>query len=294
MALQFLVMPFIGYTAVLIFANVQDVEKALLLVITSSPGGVYSNFFASLFNADLALSVAMTSASTVGACVMLPFNLWVYLGNAVVLPSVQLDWGALGISVAIVILGVLTGLFLNTKYPHYAYIMQTVGNLGGLALLVLGWVRSGEGSSTVWYRPPASFLICAYPSLLALLVTQVVIHLGDPHLAKPKKVAVTLEVMYQNTGIAIAVGFASFSGEDEATALLIPGLYAFYGFIIVPIYLIIMWKLGWTYADPNENCWKMITTNYQPNHEVLPIYEHAKDFEYRISRKSLKLDNAPR
>jgi predicted Na+-dependent transporter len=41
--------------------------------------GSYSNLWCSLFNADLALSVAMTTASTVVSALMLPLNLLFYL-----------------------------------------------------------------------------------------------------------------------------------------------------------------------------------------------------------------------
>jgi len=46
-----------------------------LIVVTSSPGGSYSNWWCSLFNASLALSVTMTAISTILSVVMLPANL---------------------------------------------------------------------------------------------------------------------------------------------------------------------------------------------------------------------------
>jgi predicted Na+-dependent transporter len=53
--LQFVVMPFLGFLVVKVLRL--DYEVGLiLLVITSSPGGSYSNWFCSLFNGDLALS----------------------------------------------------------------------------------------------------------------------------------------------------------------------------------------------------------------------------------------------
>ena len=42
-------------------------------------GGSYSNLWCSLFNADLALSVAMTTVSTIMSLVMLPLNLLIYI-----------------------------------------------------------------------------------------------------------------------------------------------------------------------------------------------------------------------
>ena len=69
---QFILLPFCGFLTVLAF-NLKEVYGITLLIVTSSPGGSYSNLWCSLFNADLALSVAMTTASTVVAAIMLPF-----------------------------------------------------------------------------------------------------------------------------------------------------------------------------------------------------------------------------
>ena len=53
--LQFFLMPFLGFMVVRGLRL--DFETGLiLLVVTSSPGGSYSNWFCSLFNGDLALS----------------------------------------------------------------------------------------------------------------------------------------------------------------------------------------------------------------------------------------------
>jgi predicted Na+-dependent transporter len=61
--LQFVVMPFLGF--IVVHALRLDYEVGLiLLVITSSPGGSYSNWFCSLFNGDLALSGKSSWSST--------------------------------------------------------------------------------------------------------------------------------------------------------------------------------------------------------------------------------------
>ena len=64
MACQFVLLPLLGLCTVLLF-DLEPVTGITLLVVTSSPGGSYSNWWCSLFNADLALSVAMTTASSV-------------------------------------------------------------------------------------------------------------------------------------------------------------------------------------------------------------------------------------
>jgi len=63
-----------GYCVVQLFTLPPSVGITLLLVV-SSPGGSYSNWWCSLLNADLALSVTMTTVSTLLSIGFLPANL---------------------------------------------------------------------------------------------------------------------------------------------------------------------------------------------------------------------------
>ena len=52
---QFIIMPVLGFIAVKVFSKADGFTDAMgitLLVVTSSPGGSYSNWWCSLFNAD--------------------------------------------------------------------------------------------------------------------------------------------------------------------------------------------------------------------------------------------------
>ena len=71
---QFVLLPFTGYCVVQLFTLPPSVGITLLLVV-SSPGGSYSNWWCSLLNADLALSVTMTTVSTLLSIGFLPANL---------------------------------------------------------------------------------------------------------------------------------------------------------------------------------------------------------------------------
>lgn len=53
-----------------------------LVLVGACPGGTASNVIAYLARADVALSVAITFASTLLAVVATPLLTWVYLGSA--------------------------------------------------------------------------------------------------------------------------------------------------------------------------------------------------------------------
>lgn len=127
LACQFILLPFCGFLTVVAF-RLKDVYGITLLIVTSSPGGSYSNLWCSLFNADLALSVAMTTASTVVSSVMLPLNLIIYISAAYQESGAHkhLNWVALFISIAIVITAVFGGILVSAysepkiKVNHYS------------------------------------------------------------------------------------------------------------------------------------------------------------------------------
>lgn len=114
--LQFLVLPLLGFLVVkAMFPTYFSAKHAIsitLLVVTSSPGGSYSNLFCSLFNADLALSVSMTAISTLLSIALLPVNLLLYthfsFGDDVV---DNLDWQALFLSLLVVVFAIALGMF---------------------------------------------------------------------------------------------------------------------------------------------------------------------------------------
>jgi len=119
--LQFVMLPFLGFVAVKAL-NLNAAMGITLLVITSSPGGSYSNWFCSMFNADLALSVTMTAISTLLSIFMLPLNLLLYSSlayNADVIA--QLNWVSIFISIAIVIIAISLGLYCSEKFNSHNF-----------------------------------------------------------------------------------------------------------------------------------------------------------------------------
>jgi predicted Na+-dependent transporter len=120
-ALQFVVLPLLGFAVV----NIMNLPHGLgitLLVLTSSPGGSYSNWWCSMFNADLALSVTMTAISTVLSTVMLPLNLLVYAKYSYEADVIAiLDWMSLFVALVIVISAIALGLCCSAKVHSHKF-----------------------------------------------------------------------------------------------------------------------------------------------------------------------------
>ena len=152
--MQFMIMPLLGFLSVITFksAGISPAAGITLLIVTASPGGSYSNWWCSLFNADLALSVAMTALSTILSIGLLPANLMLYAyatygfgGEQNVMKSV--DFGSLFISLGIVIAAITSGLFASYRMrsPTFQRYANNFGSLSGIALVIF----SGIFSSTL-------------------------------------------------------------------------------------------------------------------------------------------------
>lgn len=208
LVLQFFVLPFIGFAVV----NILDLDKATgitLMVLTSSPGGSYSNWWCSMFNADLALSVTMTAISTILSTVFLPLNLllyaqWSYDDDIIG----TLDWKSLFVAIAIVITAILLGLYCSAKIysRRFNVLANKIGNFAGVALIIFSFTMTNTGSSDtkIWSRDWKFYLGVALPCLLAIIFSNVLTSFVK--LLKPERVTVSIECCYQNVGIATSVG----------------------------------------------------------------------------------------
>ena len=88
------------------------------------------------------------------------------------------------------------------------------------------------------------------------------------HIPPPPPIHTTHElntVMFQNTGIGIAMSFATFSGQLAALAAAIPVLYGIVEVIWCLSFCFLMWKLNYTFCPPDTPVWKMLVGNWQPH-----------------------------
>lgn len=264
LSLQFVFLPFVGFCIVKIL-KMDAAIGVTLLVVTSSPGGSYSNWWCSLFNADLALSVTMTGISTLMSIIMLPLNLVIYTTGSYSNEVVKaLDWFALFLSLIVVLGGITSGVLTSAWYnsTRFNLMANKLGNLAGLALVTFSAVVSSTSEDAgIWNQNAVFYIGCAIPALVGVtLATLMATKLG---LEKPERVSVAVEGCYQNTGIATSVAASMFTGQELATAIGVPLYYGLVEAFILACFCIVCWKMGWTKAPSDENFCRMITTSYE-------------------------------
>lgn len=263
--LQFGILPLLGF----IIVKSLDMIEAMgitLLVVTSSPGGSYSNWWCSMFNGDLALSVTMTAVSTILSCITLPANLLLYskfsYDDDVV---ASLDWPSLFTALVIVIGAITLGLICSAKLHSHNFnaMANKLGNIAGISLVIFSGAMSNTGGeeSRIWNRDWEFYVGVAFPCLAGLLIANVMTAVFK--LNKPERVTVSIECCYQNVGIATSVALTMFDGDQLAEAMGVPLYYGLLEAVILGIYCTWAWKAGWTKAPSNAPFCHIIGTSYE-------------------------------
>lgn len=279
--IQFVILPFVGFCVVKIL-NLPATTGIILLVITSSPGGSYSNWWCSLFNAELALSVTMTTISTLLSVVMLPTNLVLYTRWSYSADVVQsLDWTGLFVSLVVVISGIAGGLYSSYRAEqrgdkaNFHRTANRLGNIAGILLVSLsilvsstGQGNRGDHKASLWNQDAKFYFAVALPPIIGLLLA---VKLASHYnLQKPERVAVTIESCYQNTGIATSVALTLYSGDQLSTAIGVPLFYGIVEAILLAIFCVVCWKSGWTKAPADENLCTVLYRTYEADDDPPP------------------------
>ncbi len=109
--LQFVLMPLIAW----LLSTALDLSLPIavgLILVGSSPGGTASNVICYLAKGNVALSITLTSVTTVLAVFMMPFLTWFYVGKTVPVPV----WEMLLSILKIIIVPVTLGVVINTYF----------------------------------------------------------------------------------------------------------------------------------------------------------------------------------
>ena len=89
-----------------------------------------------------------------------------------------------------------------------------------------------------------------------------------------------MECCYQNVGIATSVALTMFKGDELGAAMAVPLFYGALEAVVLGVYCIVSWKLGWTKAPSNISFWTMISTSY----EVLVIEHDLEAIEVSLPK----------
>lgn len=212
---QFILLPAFTYLLTMIINPAPSIALGMIMV-SSCPGGNMSNFFTHFAKGNTALSVSMTSISTVMAIIMTPLNIQIW-GNAN--PHTrsllhQIDLNPLDMLITILlILGIplVLGMWLSTKKPKLAEKLKKPFRFASL-LFFFSFIFiafSANIDNFLKYIKYVMYIVVIH-NLTALALGYFSARAGK--LPKRDQRAITFEVGIQNSGLALILIFDFFNG----------------------------------------------------------------------------------
>ena len=216
MALQFSVMPLLGWAIAVSFGFPDEIAAGVIL-IGSCSGGVASNVMAFLAKGNVALSVTMTACSTLMAPLMTPLAMRLLAGRFIEIEFLAM----MRAIVELVILPVGAGLLLNRALAKRRSVLDRI--LPGVAMAAICFILAiiAAGSRDELLRSGALLLVAALLHNLAGYAFGYAAA-GLCRLRETDRRTVAFEVGMQNGGMA--VGLAATVLKSPAAALA-PGIF---------------------------------------------------------------------
>ena len=139
---QYTIMPVLGISLALLFGFPAEVAAGIVL-IGSCPGGVASNVMAYIAKADLALSITLTSVSTLLSPIATPYLMQFLAGQFVPIDTFGMMISILNMIIVPIILGLLFNHFLHGKIKWLDDIMPVV-SMAGIAFIIAVITAAGR------------------------------------------------------------------------------------------------------------------------------------------------------
>lgn len=225
---QFGIMPALALGLAKVF-QLPDTVALSLILIGCTPGGTTSNLFAYYSKGDVALSIAMTTASTLAAVVMMPLLLFVY-SSAYGQVNFPVPYGSIISTLVLTLLPVIGGMYLRKKKHRAAQVSEKLGSWAGTLVIVFLLAEFFVRNHQLLIDAPASI----FASAVLLGIIGFILGYGASTaagLSSKQTRTVALETGIQNTPLTMAIILATFPAEQQKAALILPILYAV--FIVV-------------------------------------------------------------
>lgn len=121
-------------------------------------------------------------------------------------------------------------------------------------------------NSNFWNQPGVFYGGVSAPCVLGLVLANIISR--TVQLPKPECVTIAIESCYQNVGIATSVAVSMFTNKNERSqAVSVPLVYGAVEAVVIGIYCLWAWKVGWTKAPPGTNLWVVMTKTYEVTSE---------------------------
>lgn len=211
---QFTIMPLLAFLLSIIFKLPNELAVGVILVGTC-PGGTSSNVMTYLAKGDVALSVGMTSVSTILAPIATPLLTLLYAGQRVNVNAVNMFISI----VQVVIIPIGLGFIINRFFHKFTnHIKEILPLISVLAIVSIVAAVVSANSSRLMQVGYLIIIVVILHNCLGYLLGFIVGKLLRLNNSKCK--AISIEVGMQNSGLATSLASTHFASMPLAT---IPG-----------------------------------------------------------------------
>ena len=211
---QFTVMPLLAWILTKVFALPSDLALGVILV-GCCPGGTASNVITYLAKGDLALSVGMTAVSTLLAPLLTPLLTWLMAGTFVDVDTI----GMLQSILYVVIAPIAAGIIIQELLPTFTQrVVPYLPAFSSLMIAITVALVVAHSASRLLTGGLLIILVVMLHNICGLAIGFSIGRLLGLHY--PKRVAISIEVGMQNSGLASSLATLHFAAFPMAT---IPG-----------------------------------------------------------------------
>lgn len=202
---QFTVMPLVAFTLAYVL-NLPPELAAGLVLLGSVPGGTASNVMVYLAKGNVALSVAMTSLSTLMAPIMTPLLLYFLAGQWLPVDPMAMFMSILQVIIIPIVLGFLFQRFLPTVVEKGIAVVPLISVM---AILIIVSAVTAANAENVISSGLIVFIAVFLHNSIGLLLGYLAAKLMG--LNETDRRAISIEVGMQNSGLGVALATAHFS-----------------------------------------------------------------------------------
>lgn len=204
-ALQFFIMPLAAFLLSKLFGFSTELLVGMVLVGAVS-GGTASNVITYLAKGDVALSITMTTTSTLLSVVATPFLTLLYVGQKVPVPAESMLMSILQMVVIPVVLGVIANYFVQKKIERIEPYLATLSMLSIVAIIAIVVALNQKNIASVGFIAILAIMLHNITGLVSGYWVM-------KFLGYEKKICktVAIEVGMQNSGLAVALAMKYFS-----------------------------------------------------------------------------------
>ena len=201
---QYGVMPFTGFALAKIL-GLTPLLAAGVVLVGSCPGGTASNVITYLARGDVALSVTMTSVSTIFSPIFTPLFTYLFAGQWISVPVLKLFISTVEIILLPVVLGLgIRGLF-KEKVDNAAQVLPLVSSL--TIIFIVGVIVAANAESLRGIGLKTGIAVVLH-NTIGLFLGFYIARLFRMDISKAR--AVSIEVGMQNSGLGVALARTHF------------------------------------------------------------------------------------